>query len=154
MADQTKASSRFDEKSVIVNICPNVGHDCTKNRHRPMTFKELHAFLAKLPSAKLSIQWGNDHVYKVGGKMFSVLGGPPDGKERTLSFKATDESFEILTRLEGIIPAPYLARAKWVYLDKPQRLPAKELKAYLTRAHALVASTLTKKAQKELGLLD
>jgi len=118
-----------------------------------MTFKDLHVFLAKLPKATLSVQWGNDHVYKVGGKMFAVLGGPPDGKGRTLSFKASDESFEILTRLDGIIPAPYLARAKWVYLDKPQRLPAKELKAYLTRAHAIVASTLPKKTQKEMGLL-
>jgi predicted DNA-binding protein (MmcQ/YjbR family) len=125
---------------------------CIKNEHVEMTFKDLHLFLAKLPKATLSVQWGNDHVYKVGGKMFAVL-GPPDGKGRTLSFKATDGSFEILTRLDGIIPAPYLARAKWVYLDKPQRLPAKELKAYLTRAHAIVASTLPKKTQKEMGLL-
>ena len=118
-----------------------------------MTFKDLHAYLAKLPKATLSVQWGNDHVYKVGGKMFAVLGGPPNGKERTLSFKAAEESFEILTRLEGIIPAPYLARAKWVHLDKPQRLPAKELKAYLARAHAIVTGGLPKKTQKEMGLL-
>jgi predicted DNA-binding protein (MmcQ/YjbR family) len=117
-----------------------------------MTYKEIHLFLAKLPGAALSVQWGDDHVYKVGGKMFAVL-RPPGGKGRTLSFKATDESFEILTRLEGIIPAPYLARAKWVYLDKPQRLPVKDLKAYLTRAHALVAAALPKKKQHELGLL-
>jgi len=94
-----------------------------------MTYKVLHAFLAKLPKATLSVQWGNDYVYKVGGKMFAVCGGPPDGKARSLSFKTTDESFEILTRLDGIIPAPYLARAKWVYLDKPTRLRASTLKA-------------------------
>ena len=118
-----------------------------------MTLKELHVFVAALPRATLSIQWGSDHVYKIGGKMFTVM-GPPDGKSRALSLKTSDESFEILTRLDGIIPAPYLARAKWVQLDKPQRLPAKELKAYLTRAHALVAATLTKKAQRELGLSE
>ena len=118
-----------------------------------MTYKDLHAFIAALPSATLSIQWGSDHVYKIGGKMFAVM-GPPDGKSRSLSFKASDESFEILTRLDGVIPAPYLARAKWVQLDKPQRLLAKELKAYLTRAHALVASSLPKNKQRELGLLE
>ena len=118
-----------------------------------MTPKELHVFLAALPQATLSIQWGNDHVFKIGGKMFTVM-GPPEGKARSLSFKASDESFEILTRLDGIIPAPYLARAKWVYLDKLQRLPAKDLKAYLKRAHAIVAATLTKKKRKELGLAD
>ena len=119
-----------------------------------MTFKDLHLFLAKLPGATLSVQWGNDHVYKIGGKMFAVLGGPPNGKARSLSFKAADESFEILTRVEGIIPAPYLARAKWVYLDKPQRLPVKELKAYLARAHAIVGAGLPKKKQKEFGLAE
>jgi predicted DNA-binding protein (MmcQ/YjbR family) len=118
-----------------------------------MTYKGLHAFIATLPGAVLSIQWGSDHVYKIGGKMFAAM-GPPDGKSRSLSFKTSDESFEILTRLDGVIPAPYLARAKWVQLDKPQRLPAKELKAYLSRAHALVASSLPKKTQKEMGLLN
>jgi predicted DNA-binding protein (MmcQ/YjbR family) len=116
-----------------------------------MTNKDLRAFIAALPGAALSIQWGSDHVYKIGGKMFAVM-DPPDGKSRSLSFKASDESFEILTRLDGVIPAPYLARAKWVQLDKPQRLPAKELRAYLTRAHALVASSLPKKKQREMGL--
>ena len=118
-----------------------------------MIAKDLHAFLAALPQTTLSIQWGNDHVFKIGGRMFAVM-DPPGGKSRSLSFKASEESFEILTRLDGIIPAPYLARAKWVYLDKPQRLPAKDLKAYLKRAHAIVGSGLTKKKQKELGLAD
>ena len=118
-----------------------------------MTYAELHAFIAALPRATLSIQWGSDHVYKVGGKMFVVM-GPPASKSRSLSFKTTEDSFEILTRLDGVIPAPYLARAKWVQLDKPQRLAAKELKAYLTRAYNLVAAALPKKTQKELGLIN
>ena len=130
-----------------------LGKACTKNRQVTVTYSELHAFIAALPRATLSIQWGSDHVYKVGGKMFVVM-GPPAGKSRSLSFKTTEDSFEILTRLDGVIPAPYLARAKWVQLDKPQRLAAKELKAYLTRAHSLVAATLPKKTQRELGLID
>jgi predicted DNA-binding protein (MmcQ/YjbR family) len=113
-----------------------------------MKAADLEKFLLTLQGATLSIQWGNDHVFKVGGKMFAVTGTSPG-----LSFKASSESFRILTELEGIKPAPYLARAEWVYLDKPTRLPAKELRAYLTRAHAIVASGLPKKTQKQLGLL-
>jgi predicted DNA-binding protein (MmcQ/YjbR family) len=113
---------------------------------------DLEKFLLALPGATLSIQWGNDRVFKVGGKMFAVT-GPHESKPGGLSFKASDESFRILTEVEGIKPAPYLARAQWIYLDKPTRLPAKELKAYLTRAHAIVASALPKKTQKQLGLL-
>jgi predicted DNA-binding protein (MmcQ/YjbR family) len=59
-----------------------------------MTFKDLHAFLAKQPKATLSVQWGNDYVYKVGGKMFAVLDSPPDGNTRSLSFSGRSHSSE------------------------------------------------------------
>ena len=111
----------------------------------------VEAYLAALPGATLSIQWGDDHVWKVGGKMFSVLRAP-EAKQQSLSFKAGDDSFAILTQQPGIVPAPYLARAKWVRLDRPSRLKPAELKAYLARAHALVAARLTKKARAALGL--
>lgn len=114
---------------------------------------DLEKFLLTLPGATLSIQWGNDRVFKVGGKMFAVIGFHDDKSFGGMSFKASDESFRILTELEGIKPAPYLARAQWAYLDKPTRLPAKELRAYLTRAHAIVASGLPKKTQKQLGII-
>jgi predicted DNA-binding protein (MmcQ/YjbR family) len=113
---------------------------------------EVEKFLLALPHATLTVQWGNDRVFKIAGKMFAVIGQDEAKKPAGMSFKASEESFRILTELPGIIPAPYLARAHWVALDKPTRLPAKELKAYLTRAHAIVASGLTKKKQKELGL--
>lgn len=119
-----------------------------------MKLADVEKFLLTLPAATLSIQWGNDRVFKVGGKMFAAMGPldakPPGG----LSFKASDESFRILTELPGIKPAPYLARAQWVWLDKPTRLTGNELKAYLTRAHALVAAGLTKKLKAEIGLTE
>ncbi|MBV9991239.1 MAG: MmcQ/YjbR family DNA-binding protein [Alphaproteobacteria bacterium] len=116
-----------------------------------MKYAEVEKFCLSLPGAKLSIQWGADHVYKVGDKMFAVL-GPPDAKPQTMSFKTGDDSFAILTKEKNIIPAPYLARAKWVQLEKLDALGAKDLKAYLTRAHALIAAGLTKKKRAELGI--
>ena len=116
-----------------------------------MKYAEIEKFCLSLPGAKLSIQWGADHVYKVGDKMFAVL-GPPDAKPHSMSLKTSDDSFAILTKDKNIIPAPYLARAKWVQLTKLDALGAKELKAYLTRAHAIVAGGLTKKKRAELGL--
>jgi predicted DNA-binding protein (MmcQ/YjbR family) len=116
-------------------------------------YADVEKFLLTLPGATLSIQWGSDRVFKVGGKMFAVLGDYGDGKGPvSMSFKAAPESFRILTELEGMKPAPYLAKAQWVALDKPARLKAAELKAYLTRAHAIVASGLPKKTQRELGI--
>lgn len=126
-----------------------------KKPARPGTGKVGHAAIARiclaLPGATKNVQWGNDLVFKVGGKMFAAMGANP-GEPTGLSFRASDDSFEILTRLRGIIPAPYLARAKWVRLDHLAVLPECEIRAYLARSHALVAAGLTKKRRAELGI--
>jgi predicted DNA-binding protein (MmcQ/YjbR family) len=118
-----------------------------------MKVADLEKFLLALPATTLSVQWGHDRVFKVGGKMFSVISFSDKTTPAGLSFKASEDSFRLLTELPGITPAPYLARAQWVRLDKPARLKAIELKAYLTRAHSIVSSGLTRKLQRELGLI-
>lgn len=115
-----------------------------------MTPKALHDFLLSLPATTHTVQWGDDHVYKVGGKMFAVTG--VESAVHRISFKAGPDSFDILTRADGIVPAPYLARALWVQVQKPRALSDREMKAYLTRAHGIVAAGLTKKARTQLGL--
>ncbi len=107
-----------------------------------MTPKQAEAAALALPGASLSIQWGDDRVYKVGGKMFAAMGG---GKAPSLSFKATDLAFEMLTEREGIIPAPYLARAKWVQLTTLKAMDDGELRERLAEAHRLVVEKLPKK---------
>ena len=118
-----------------------------------MKVAALEKFLLALPATTLSIQWGHDRVFKVGGKMFSVISFSDRETPAGLSFKASEDSFRLLAELPGITPAPYLARAQWVRLDKASRLKATELEAYLTRAHSIVSSGLPKKLQRELGLI-
>jgi len=104
-----------------------------------------------LPGATLSIQWGDDHVFKVGGKMFAVRGeGVTLGGG--VSFKASDVAFEVLTEQGRARPAPYLARAKWVHFKDLSELDAAEAADWVKTAHALVAAKLTKKVRAELGL--
>ena len=120
-----------------------------------MTYDAVTKHLLSLPGAELSIKWGSDRIYQVGGKMFAGLGPKPKrGEDHGISFKADDMSFEILTKKRGITPARYLARAKWVNLDRLDRLPDKQLAAYLTRAHAIVATGLSKKLRASLGIVD
>jgi predicted DNA-binding protein (MmcQ/YjbR family) len=90
--------------------------------------------------------WGSDEVYKVGGKMFAVFG------EGACSFKVSDIAFEALVGSGRAKPAPYLARAKWVYFDRVADLDDAETTDWLVRAHALVAAKLTKAKRRELGL--
>jgi predicted DNA-binding protein (MmcQ/YjbR family) len=118
-----------------------------------MRHADVEKFCLSLPAATLSVQWGEARVYKIGGRIFAML-GPKHVKPHTLSFKAGETSFHILTQLRHIIPAPYLARAHWVYLERLDALGTKELKAYLERAHALAAVGLSKKKRTVLGIAE
>ena len=112
-----------------------------------MTADEVDAYCRSLPAATGQIQWEADQVFKVGGKMFAVLG--PSG---TLSFKVNDVAFEMLCESGAARPAPYLARARWVLLDDVAGFDGADLKAYLAQAHRIIAAKLTRKLRAELGL--
>jgi predicted DNA-binding protein (MmcQ/YjbR family) len=114
--------------------------------------KALEAFLLSLPGAELSIQWGDDRIFKIGGKMFAATGPNKPNSEARVSFKCSDLAFEMLSKRRGLMPARYLARAKWVTLDDPKAMDADELKARLAEAHRLVAEKLPKKTRAALGL--
>ncbi len=108
----------------------------------------FEAFILSLPGTNLVRQWGNASVGKVGGKIFALLNSEPGA----VSLKVSDMAYELLTELEGIRPAPYLARAGWVAISAGSPLSEDEIRAYITEAHRLVASRLTRKLRAELGL--
>jgi predicted DNA-binding protein (MmcQ/YjbR family) len=112
-----------------------------------MTRAALDKFCRSLPGVTMSVQWGDHQVYKVGGKMFAVLGA-----NNRVSFKANDVAFEMLTLTGAARPSPYMTRAKWLFVDDATKFPATELRQYVAQSHALVAQKLTRKAQRELGL--
>ena len=114
-----------------------------------MTPGAIRKLCLSLPGATESIQWGGERVFKVGGKMFAVISASRTAD--AMSFKASDESFHLLTTLPGLVPAPYLARAQWVKIAPLAALPDKELAAYLRRAYEIVAAALPKKAREALA---
>jgi predicted DNA-binding protein (MmcQ/YjbR family) len=114
-----------------------------------MTPAAIEKFLLSLPGAKLSIQWEGERVFKIGGKMFALM-APRSERPQRISFKTSDDSFHILTQAGGIVPSPYLARAHWVKVAPLDALRPGELRAYLARAHELVAAKLPKKTQDAL----
>jgi len=101
-----------------------------------------------LPGVTEQIQWGNDLVLKVGGKMFAVA--PLEPAPVCLSFKCSDESFAELTERAKIIPAPYLARAKWVALESPDAITRSELSELLRTSYERVLAKLPKRTQEKL----
>lgn len=108
------------------------------------------AFVLGLPGGALVDQW-EARVAKVGGKVFALLGGG-GGFSGRIVFKCGEDSFEILTAIDGIAQAPYFARRQWVSVAASADLPESDLEAYLRRSHDLVARGLTRKARQELGI--
>jgi predicted DNA-binding protein (MmcQ/YjbR family) len=113
-----------------------------------MTPAALEKAALALPGAALSIKWGDDRCYTVGGKMFAAT----DGASSNLSMKVTDIAFEALTQTGRARPAPYMARAKWVMFDDVSALDVAEVTDWLKTAHALVAAKLPKKQRAGLGV--
>lgn len=101
-----------------------------------------------LPHVTEHVQWGDNLVFKVGGKIFAVA--PLEPVTPWLSFKCSDEEFAELIERAGIIPAPYLARAKWVALESEDALTRPEIERQLQTAHNLVFAKLPKKIQEKL----
>jgi predicted DNA-binding protein (MmcQ/YjbR family) len=114
-----------------------------------VSFAALKAHAQSLPGATVDIKWGADWVASVGGKMFFVTGD--SSAPAAASFKVDEHRFLELTGMPGIAPAPYLARVKWVQLTDPKALPLAELKALVTRSHAIVAGKLPRKVRREIG---
>jgi predicted DNA-binding protein (MmcQ/YjbR family) len=50
------------------------------------------------------------------------------------------------------VPAPYLARAKWVQIEAADAMTDQDLKAYIEAAYFIIMAKLTKAKRKELGL--
>lgn len=117
-----------------------------------MTRDQFDAFCGTLPKSTHVIQWGGASVWKIGGKIFAICHHRADASGGKISFKCSDLSYSLLIEVPGILPAPYLARAKWVQLDQADALSNEDIKAYLANAHKLIAANLPRKLQAELGL--
>lgn len=115
----------------------------------PMNVDWLRKLCLAFPGASEQIQWGSDLVFKVGGKMFAVT--PLEPAPLWLSFKATRDSFAELTERPNIVPAPYLARAQWVALERKDALSADELRNLLRSSYDLVFAKLPRKVRTSLS---
>jgi predicted DNA-binding protein (MmcQ/YjbR family) len=114
-----------------------------------MDVEQVHSLCLSFPHVTEQILWGNDLVFKIGGKMFAVIGLDP-ASEHCLSLKCTPEKFAELIEKDGIVPAPYVARYHWVALDRFNAVSEKELKTLLRNAYDLVLAKLPKRARAEV----
>ena len=110
-----------------------------------MNIEDIRSFCLTLPGVTEDVKWGNDLCFCIAKKMFCVTGlkGPLQ-----VSFKVTDEEFDELSNSDGFVPAPYVARYKWVLLEDPAKVSKKKLQAYITQSYELVKKKLPKKSRQ------
>jgi predicted DNA-binding protein (MmcQ/YjbR family) len=100
------------------------------------------------PHTTEQVLWGDNLVFKIGGKMFAVM--PLEPARLWLSFKVTPEEFAELCEQEGVVPAPYSARYHWVALENEDAIPVAELKRFLRRSYDMVRAKLPRRIQAQL----
>jgi predicted DNA-binding protein (MmcQ/YjbR family) len=101
----------------------------------------------RLPGAEVSDPWGGGHdAWKVGGKLFAVVGSLDDG----VSVKTPDaETATLLIELGRCVRAPYFHRS-WIKIPWGQ-VPDDELADRVATSYRLVRAALPKKVQAALG---
>lgn len=126
-----------------------------------MDYDAFNAYCSSLTATTHVVQWGGAQVWKVGGKVFAVGGwSKPDDsgsqEQPAFTFKTSEVNFVFLSQHNGYRPAPYFANRgmKWIQqIDTSGELD-EELKYYLSESHRLVSANLSKKKQRELGLIE
>ena len=121
-----------------------------------MDAERIRTLLLKLPNVVETMQWGANLVFwvgdkAIGGKMFAVV--DLDGKGGPLmSYAAGPERFAELVEQEGIVPAPYLARAHWVAVERWDIFRPNQWMRELEAAHAIVHAKLPKRTRDVLAM--
>jgi predicted DNA-binding protein (MmcQ/YjbR family) len=103
-----------------------------------MDLDAIRAFCLSFPRATENLQWGEELCFKVGGKLFAVvgLGSVP----QRITFKCSPETFAEFTEREGITPAAYVGRYKWVTLEHLDVLPESDLRDAISQSYGTVAA--------------
>ena len=119
-----------------------------------VTYEEFNKFCGSFAATTHVIQWGDSHVWKVGGKVFAIGGWEKESKKPAFTFKTSEQNFHFLRAHPDYRPAPYLASRgmKWIQQYKSSPKEREDLEYYISESYRIVSLGLTKKKQKELGL--
>src|SRR5258708_1829956 len=114
-----------------------------------MNIDQLRKLCLSFPGTTEQIQWGDNLLFKVGGKMFAVAALEPAAVR--MSRKPTPEISADFTKGHGLFPAPYRARAKWIARESQDSLPAAEIAGLLRESYELVLAKLPRKLRETVA---
>jgi len=123
-----------------------------------MDAERVRAFLLTLPHVAETMQWGANLVFwvgdkAIGGKMFALVNLDDDSPAReVISWAAGPERYDELLEIDGLTPAPYLARAHWVAASRWDVFRTAEWQAELIRAHDIIFAKLPRRTRDVLAM--
>ena len=121
-----------------------------------MDNERVREFCLSLPHATESVNWGHHLVFwvgdkAIGGKMFALIHLDGEGTG-VVWFHCGAERYQELLETEGIIPAPYMAKAHWVTVERWGVLRQREFDEELRKAHTLIYEKLPKRTKTLLAM--
>lgn len=111
----------------------------------------IRDFCRTLPHTTEDVQWEDNLLFRIAGKIFCIANLEPGNGPSKIAFKCTPEKFAELVEVEGIIPAPYMARNHWVAMTEINALRQAEIKECIRSSYQLVLEKLPKKTQAALS---
>jgi predicted DNA-binding protein (MmcQ/YjbR family) len=103
-----------------------------------------------LPHTTEDVQWEHNLLFRIAGKMFCIANLEPGVSPTKLAFKCAPEKFAELVEIEGIIPAPYMARNHWVAMVEMDALRPPEIKELIQASYQMILEKLPKNKQAAL----
>lgn len=113
-----------------------------------MNVDELRRYCLAFPDTTENLQWGDDLCFKIGGKIFFMVGLD----NPRMCFKCTPATFAELIEREDLRPAPYVGRYKWVMADRLDAIGGGELKDLIRQSYEMVAANVPKAKRQKSGL--
>lgn len=119
-----------------------------------MNAERLRTFVLTLPHVVETAQWGGIVFWvgdkAIGGKMFAMMN--PDGGGPPSSLAVGAERYGELLEQDGVSPAPYLARAFWIAVERWDVFRVAEWEGLLRASQELGYTRLSPRTQALLQL--
>ncbi len=115
-----------------------------------MDLEIIRKYCLSFAGTREQIQWENHLLFKVADKMFLIYALGMESPNR-ISLKCSPEKFEEMIEIENIIPAPYMARNKWITIQDGCRIKMSELNKLIKESYDLVFAKLPKKVREGIN---
>jgi predicted DNA-binding protein (MmcQ/YjbR family) len=112
-----------------------------------MNIDSIRAYCLSFPDTKEQLQWGDVLVFKVRGKIFTMVN--LEVVDHRVIFKCTPEQFAELCEREGLWPSPYVGRYNWIAVESFDTLPDEELRELIRQSYDMVSAKAPRRIRKK-----